>query len=79
MIQCNLGRVARSYIYTHENVAWSVVNMLKVIILPSYLTVLFLSAISQIKFPFSPSPPFFFSFAFKNTKLGREHFGLNLL
>lgn len=56
MIQCNLGRVMRSYIYTDENVAWSVVNMLKVI-LPGYLTVLFLSGSSQIKFP---SPPLFF-------------------
>lgn len=53
MIQCNLGRVMRSYFYTDENVAWSVVNMLKVIILPSYFTVLFLSGSSQIKFPSS--------------------------
>lgn len=73
MIQCNLGRVMRSYIYTDENVAWSVVNMLKVIILPSYLTVLFLSGSSQIKFP-SPLFLFFIFFA----KLDMEHFDLNM-
>ena len=63
MIQYNLGRVTRSYIYTDENVAWSVVNMLKVIILPSYRTVLFLSGSSQIKFP---SLLFFWLFKIQN-------------
>lgn len=67
MIQCSLGRVTRSYIYTDENVAWSVVNTLEVIILPSYRTVSFLSGSSQIKFP---SPPFFLGFLKYKTRYG---------
>lgn len=75
MIQCNLGRITRSYIYSDENVAWSVVNMLKVVILPSYLTVLFPSGSSQIKFH---SPPCIFFFFFCFLKCKTRHFGLNL-
>lgn len=78
MIQCNLGRVMRSYIYTDENAAWSVVNTLKVIILPSYLTMLFLNSSNQIKFP---SPPFFGCLKHKaqtRRHLDRQRVGLSV-